>query len=264
MAAKDDPRFTGFLEHLEATDMLSNVFTFPELKEAADDYDNLVNATTRKAQPGLNKYKDWTLPLNEVRKLFTVYWHLNFLRTELTKLDPEVAKVWQEKQERYLKKWKNLLESRNYPEEIIESFEEHACIIKPSELESSLSKAEKPCFHGIEFTVCWHLDFLCNDLHELGEFREELRWKFKKLLYVPSTKNERQLYCEQAQSYAAYFRRVMSSHERDERGVDLSEYYNGFRKTGPEQLKMRQNALEYVHNYEFVNDLAGPLNTTNE
>jgi hypothetical protein len=44
--AQGDPSFERFLGRLEATSMLSNVLPFPELKEAADDYEKLVNGTT--------------------------------------------------------------------------------------------------------------------------------------------------------------------------------------------------------------------------
>lgn len=43
MAVQDDPRLERLLECLDATSMLSNVFTFPELKDAADDYDSLMS-----------------------------------------------------------------------------------------------------------------------------------------------------------------------------------------------------------------------------
>jgi hypothetical protein len=253
MAVQDDPRLEKLLECLDATSMLSNVFTFPELKDAADDYDSLVNKTMREAQAMIKHDKDWTLPLNEVRKLYTVYWHLNYLRTDVAKLNPKAAKVWQQKQEKYLDQWKTLLNSKQYPEEIMMTFEEHACVIKPSELDQSLYRAKKPPFGGVRFTVCWHIAFLCNDLQALGEIGEKQLWESERLLYMPSIEDKRFLYHEVAQSYAIYLRMKMSRYERKERGkVNPSEYYiKCFRKHRSKQLNMRQNALKYVQKYEL-------------
>jgi len=252
MAAQDDPRMRRVLKRLDAYSMLSNVFEFPELKDAADDYDSLVNMTIREAQPTLNNDEDWTLPLNEVRKLFTVYWHLNFLRIRVAEHDPEVAKVWQQKQKRYLDKWKELLKSKNYPNRIMKTFKEHGCRIMPSGVEQSLCEALKPPYGGIQITVCWHLAFLCNDLQELGEIEEKQLWESEQSLYLPSEENERMLHRELAQSYAAYARRFTNSFEYKERGnVELREYYiKGFRKDQSEQLAMTDRALEYLQNYE--------------
>jgi hypothetical protein len=54
MAAQDDHRLRGVLRRLRAMSMLSNVYTFPELNEAADSYDDSVNMTIREAQATLN------------------------------------------------------------------------------------------------------------------------------------------------------------------------------------------------------------------
>jgi hypothetical protein len=260
MAPQDEPNLKGVLKRLRAISMLSDVFTFPELKEAADDYDNMVNETIRKVQESLYNDEDWFLPLNEVRKLFTVYWHLNYLWTDLAESDHIEAIVWQKKQEIYLDRWKKLLESKNYPEEIMKTFEEHACVLRPSELEQSLYEAEKPPYCGTKFTVCWHLAFLCNDLQELGEIGEKHLWELEQSLYMPPEVNEKHLYREVAQSYAAYVRSAMSRYDFVERGEEESprEYYiKYFRKRHQsKQLKREQRVLEYLQKYE----LGEPIN----
>jgi len=239
--------------------MLGDVFAFPELQEAADDYDEMVNGTIREVQSALYNDEDCTLPLNEVRKLFTVYWHLNYLRTDLAETDPSEATVWQQQQEIYLNRWKKLLESKRYPEEIMKTFEEYACILKPSELKESLCEAKKPPYYETDFTVCWHLAFLCNDLQELGEIGEQHLWESEQSSYMPSEVNEKDLYRGIAQLYAAYVKSLMSSHAFVERGGEdnPSEYYiKCFRKPRkPKQLKRKQRALRYVQN------LGQPANT---
>ena len=255
MAPQNSPKLGMVLDHLGAIRMLGNVFAFPELQEAAYDYDELVNGTIRKVQSALYNDEDCTLPLNKVRKLFTVYWHLNHLRMDLAENDPTEAMVWQKKQERYLNQWKELLKSKHYPKEIMKTFKEYACVLKPSDLTESLRKAKKPPYRETKFTVCWHLAFLCNDLQELGEIGETVLWESEQSLYMPSEVNEKKFYGEVAQSYAAYVRSVMSRYEFVERGEkdSQSEYYiKCFRERHKsKQLEGKQHALEYVRRYKI-------------
>jgi hypothetical protein len=255
MAPQDEPNLKGILKCLRAIFMLGSVFTFPELKEAADDYDNMVNKTIRNVQALLYNNEDWCLPLNKVRKLFTVYWHLNYLRTDLAEHDPSEAMFWQEKQDICLNRWKKLLESKNYPEEIMKTFEEHACVLRPSELEQSLYEAEKPPYCGTKFTVCWHLAFLCNDLQELGEFEEKHLWEREQSLYMPLEVNKKRLYREVAQSYAAYIRSAKSRSDFVERGEEKSssEFYIKYirKRHQSKQPKRKQRVLEYLQKYEL-------------
>jgi hypothetical protein len=255
MAPQNSPKLRRVLDHLGAIRMLGDVFGFPELQEAAYDYDELVNGTIREVQSALYSNEDCTLPLNEVRKLFTVYWHLNYLRTDLAENDPAEAMVWQKKQKIYLNRWKTLLKSKHYPKKIMKTFKEYACVLKPQELEESLLEAKEPPYCGTKFTVCWHLAFLCNDLQELGEIGETDLWESEQSLYMPSEVNEKQFYREVAQSYATYLRSVMSRYDFVERGGEdsQSEYYiKCFRERHKsKQLEGKQRALEYVQRYEI-------------
>ena len=260
MAPQNSPKLGMVLDHLGAIRMLGNVFAFPELQEAAYDYDELVNGTIRKVQSALYNDEDCTLPLNKVRKLFTVYWHLNHLRMDLAENDPTEAMVWQKKQERYLNQWKELLKSKHYPKEIMKTFKEYACVLKPSELKESLRKAKKPPYRETKFTVCWHLAFLCNDLQELGEIEETDLWESEQLSYMPSEGKEQQLCRKVAQLYAAYVRSAMSLYDFVERGGEDSEsryYIECFRKRHKsEQLERKRRALKYVRSRRPI--ISGP------
>jgi hypothetical protein len=260
MASQNSPKLGEVLDHLGAIRMLGDVFAFPKLQEVADDYDELVNGTIREVQSALYNNEDCTLPLNEVRKLFTVYWHLNYLRTDLAGNDPTEAKVWQEKQKTYLNRWKTLLKSKHYPKKIMKTFKEYACVLKPQELEESLLEAKEPPYCGTKFTVCWHLAFLCNDLQELGEIGETDLWESEQSLYMPSEVNEKQFYREVAQSYAAYVRSVISLYDFVERGGEDSEseyYIKCFREPQEsKQLERKRRALEYVRSRRRM--ISGP------
>ncbi|KAM0703855.1 hypothetical protein Q7P35_005571 [Cladosporium inversicolor] len=249
MASQDSHKFGKVLERLGATFMLSDLFFFTELKEAADDYDELVNGTIREVQSELYPDEDCTLPLDEVRKLITVYWHLNYLSTDLAGTDPDEARVWQQKQVKYLDRWKALLSSKHYPEGIIMTFEEYGCKLKLEDVQQSLEKAIKPPYSGTPFTVSWHLALLCNDLQDLDELEEKDLWKSEQSLYTPLGINEKRLYRRTARSYANYVGDTMRRFTLNEcRCHSLREYYiKCFReRRKSERLKGKQRALKYV------------------
>jgi hypothetical protein len=251
MASQDSHKFGNFLERLGATFMLTDLFFFTELKEAADDYEKLVNGTIREVQSELYPDEDCTLPLDEGRKLITVYWHLNYLSTDLAETDPDEAKVWQQKQDEYLDRWKKLLKSKHYPKGIIMTFEEYGRQLKLEDVEQSLEKAIKPPYSETLFTVSWHLALLCNDLQDLDELDEKDLWKSQQSLYMPLgiNENDEHFYRREAQSYADYVGDTTRRFTLGECGSDsLREYYIKYfqKRLKSERRRRKKCALKYV------------------
>jgi hypothetical protein len=81
---------------------------------------------------------------------------------------------------------------------------------------------------------------------------------------MPSEGNEKQMYREVAQSYAAYVRRVMSLYDFVERGGEDSEseyYIKCFREPQKsKQLERKRRALEYVRSRRRM--ISGPLRSS--
>jgi hypothetical protein len=220
MALKLRPNISKLCTHLEAMNMLWDVFSFPESDTIANAYDEQINQTIQLIQAKCRS-GDFTLPLSEVRILFVVYYHLGLLCQDLA--GREESSEWEKEQAGYLNRWKYLCSSKDYPQEVQSVFTEYSDMdVKhfPEVLDSVGLK--KDCL-APAYIIYWHLCYLCD---RLPSGPEKEKWETKRSAYLASNSMKEKYERESAVAYAMQVKVAFEEYDTCQRGMDVEKYYN--------------------------------------
>lgn len=246
------------LGKLGAFGMLEKVFVFPTKDVVAELYENEVNAILRKVQQATDPNKDSTLPLQEIRTMFIVYYHLRFLSTTLS--DQGEKSRWSKAAETYSGAWKQMMRTKGYPNNYLDLFGETGDIESANMRETiegyieaqtgnasewtllkgfALSEAKAAWQHK-DFDVYWHLQLLCDNL---PEGKEKKAWKSKQQEYLKSEEEQ-----ARATAYANQVKAAIKDIDVLEHGQGFDEYYercSNMRK-GPKRRAGREQVLSWL------------------
>jgi hypothetical protein len=239
MASKFKPNIPKLCTQLDAVAMLCDIFTFPESDTIANAYEEQVNGTIKLVQDDCER-NNFTLPLSEVRVLFTVYCRLGLLCQDLAKR--KKSSEWEKERAGYLDQWKFLCSSRDYPSEFEDKFQEYGDIdvqdisnaLESLELDVSCSET------NVAYTIYWHLCFLCDSLPS-GSEKE--KWESKRLTYLASEQEQ-----DEQTRAVAFAEQVKAAYKRfgdSERTMNIDKYYNTYLASA-EKLRQRATGKQVV------------------
>lgn len=222
------------LQELDAGDMLSDVFNFPQSDIVADAYEKHVNHTIRKVEESCET-EGFILPLSKARDLFIVHCHLRFLCDYL--FDEKAKSQWQRERDSYKDQWNTLYKSKGYPKTIGDRFDSES-EVEAENLPVLLDYAKMPesnfSRENPKFTILWHLQYLCNSL---SDGPERKKWESKRSQYLISESDRRE--ASRAARDVMLFQKALQEFDLQERGMEFEEYYNEYIGT-PRKRKVRE------------------------
>lgn len=240
------PDIPTLCDDLDAVQMLSDCFIYPEEMIVANAYGEYVNDTIRMIQRWC-ECMDYTLPISETLVWFNEYFHLGYLCQSLA---PKERSQWEEEQASCKKKWQNLCESKGYPETIKKLFESvgdetvgnFQALLDELDDFNVPDKSDEPdeldeldeinvlndkrllniSFSGKKpaFTIYWHLCYLCDIL---PDGPEKSKWEAEQLKYLASEQEQDER--EEAATHAEQVKTAIRVYQRRERDMGFKKYY---------------------------------------
>jgi hypothetical protein len=224
MASQYFPNMNKLLVDLDAAKMLEDFFTYPDSDLIANAYEIQVNDTIREVQKACG-VEGYILPLKDAKVLFTVHQHLGFLCNSY--LDEKARIEWEEELASCDDRWRNLYISKGYPKEVgnrlnVVSDSNAGNFPQMLDYVDLLDPIDLP--GKSEFTIYWHLCYLCDSLPDGSE---KTIWELRRSKYLAAEQEQGERV--KANAHAKQVKASIEAWTRSEMRMKVDEIYNLYR-----------------------------------